>query len=133
MPSVAHNLTGLWQGQFSYPRGPGPEFFTATLLETADFLSGSTQEVALFGRSKGRTLYASLSGRREGAQVRFLKTYESETRNHSVRYDGLLNTDGTEIEGTWTVPGNWSGRFLMIRDIGLKVAATRRVAEKLPG
>jgi hypothetical protein len=127
------SLSGLWNGQFTYPRAWGPEFFTATLVETQDFLGGSIQEVARSGRSKGKTLYATVSGTRHGAKVDFRKTYESATRTHSVVYTGVVNADGTEIEGSWSIPGNWSGRFLMLRETGESVAATRRVAEKLPG
>ena len=32
------SLSGLWNGQFTFPRVYEPEFFTANLLETADFL-----------------------------------------------------------------------------------------------
>jgi hypothetical protein len=123
------SLSGLWQGRFSYPRGHGPEFFTATLLETPEWLSGSTQETAQFGRDKRKTLYATLLGRREGRAVTFRKTYESETRSHAVDYNGTLSADGLEIEGTWTVPRSWSGKFLMIRSSGLTVAAKRSIKE----
>ena len=133
-----NSLSGLWNGQFTYPpftssRGREPEFFTATLLETPDFLGGSIQEVARSGRAKGMTLYATVHGERHGAAVTFRKTYESATRAHTVLYEGTVNGDGTEIEGTWRIPGNWSGRFLMLRDAGQAEAALRRAAEKLPG
>jgi hypothetical protein len=127
------SLSGLWNGQFTFPRVYEPEFFTATLLEMSDFLGGSIQEVARNGRSKGMTLYATVHGTRRGSIVTFRKTYESATRAHSVNYEGLVNADGTEIEGTWRIPGNWSGRFLVLRDSGLAEAVIRRVAEKLPG
>ena len=126
------SLSGLWNGQFTYPVKREPEFFTATLLEAADFLGGSIQEVARSGRSKGQTLYATVQGTRLGAQVSFRKSYESTTRTHSVFYAGVVNADGTEIEGSWSIPGNWSGRFLMLRDTGQSAAVIRRVAEKLP-
>jgi hypothetical protein len=127
------SLSGLWNGQFTYPKAWGPEFFTATLIETQAFLGGSIQEVARSGRSKGKTLYATVSGTREGAKVSFRKTYESATRTHSVLYEGTVNADGTEIEGSWCIPGNWSGRFLMLRETGQSTAATRRVTEEIPG
>lgn len=127
------SLSGLWNGQFTFPRVYEPEFFTANLLETADFLGGSIQEVVRNGRSKGETMYATISGVREGAKVSFRKTYESAPRTHSVFYEGVVNADGTEIEGSWSIPGNWSGRFLMLRETGKSEAVTRRVAEKSPG
>ncbi len=119
------SLTGLWHGQFSYPSTFPDEFFTATLLETPDWLSGSIQEVAKTGRSAGKTLYATLLGRRDGNAVSFRKTYESAARGHSVDYAGTLNEDATEIEGEWSIPAHWSGRFLMIRATGLSQVLRR--------
>jgi len=110
------NLTGVWQGFFSYPRALEPVQFTATLIETQSFLTGTTHEPCDVGRHIGETLYATLSGRREGASVVFDKTYDgSGGRNHTIHYDGSISDDGTEIEGRWTIPSSWSGRFLMVR------------------
>jgi hypothetical protein len=122
------NLTGIWQGQFSYPEKLPPEFFTATLLERPGLLGGSIQETHQHGKTAGKTFYASVHGRRVGNAVTFTKTYETPPRRHSVHYDGTLNEEGTEIEGSWTVPGSWSGRFLMIRTSGLAQDAAKQVA-----
>ena len=108
------SLTGLWHGQFSYPRGLPPEFFTATLVEEPDWLSGATTE-----NMRGVTVSARLLGRRDGQSVNFTKTYEGDFRRHSVLYAGVLNGERTEIEGIWTVPRSWSGKFLMIRQSGV--------------
>ncbi|MGV4858653.1 hypothetical protein ACSW3B_19050, partial [Acetobacter senegalensis] len=51
-----------------------------------------------------------------GSLVMFVKLYEGGNRQHSVQYEGTVNEDGTEISGTWSIPGNWSGQFLMIRE-----------------
>jgi hypothetical protein len=132
MSSAAEiSLTGLWHGQFSYPLVKAPEFFTANLLESSELIGGSIQETVQNGRHKGRIFYASVSGQRTGNQVRFTKRYETPPRVHSVYYEGMLNADATEIEGTWTVPNSWSGKFLMIRSTGLIQKATKRVAEKI--
>jgi hypothetical protein len=125
------SLTGLWHGQFSYPRGLPPEFFNATLVETADLLGGSIQETPQNGRHKGKTFYASVSGQRAANQVRFTKRYETPPLVHSVFYEGTLNADATEIEGTWTVPNAWSGKFLIIRSSGIAMKAAKRVAEEV--
>lgn len=107
------------------------EFFTANLIETSDFLGGSIQETFQNGRQKGKTFYASVSGQRTGNQIRFIKCYETPPLVHSVHYEGMLNADMTEIEGTWTVPNSWSGKFLMVRSTGLKQQASNRIAEKV--
>jgi len=124
----ATSLTGTWQGQYSYPAGQSPEFFTATLLERPGLLGGSIQETLRHGKLAGRTFYASVHGKREGSSVNFLKTYETPPRQHSVQYQGIVNADGTEIEGSWTIPGALSGRFLMIRASGLAQAALHEAA-----
>ncbi len=125
------NLSGLWQGQFTYPRGLAPEFFTATLLDAPDFLSGSIQETPKNGRHKGRTFYATVLGKRDGTQVIFVKTYEGPERHHEVHYNGTVSADGLEISGDWHIPGSWAGKFLMIRQNGLVQKATKKVAEKV--
>jgi len=131
MPQQADNLTGLWNGQFSYPTLLPPEFFTATLLETPDWLSGSIHEVHKAGRSAGKPLYATLIGSRNGRQISFVKTYESESRRHSIKYAGALSSDGCEIAGEWTIPGHWSGAFLMIRASAGAISKTRRISEPI--
>jgi hypothetical protein len=121
-----NTLTGLWQGQFSYPRAMPPEFFTANLIEAPDFIGGSIQETARSGKHAGKVFYASVHGSRDGNMVRFTKTYETPPMLHEVLYQGTINAEGTEIDGTWTLPGSWSGRFLMIRSTGLAQLAERR-------
>jgi hypothetical protein len=121
------SLTGLWEGQFSYPVSKEPEFFTANLLETLEFLGGSIQETIRHGKNAGRLFYASVQGRRFGSAVHFIKKYETPPQQHQVRYEGVVNADATEIEGSWTIPGSWSGRFLMIRGAGLVPATAQAV------
>jgi len=40
------NLTGVWQGLYSYPQALAPVAFTATLLDSG-WLSGSIHEIAI--------------------------------------------------------------------------------------
>jgi len=112
---AATNLTGIWQGLYSYPRVLEPVGFVATLIETTHRLSGSTHEAH---RMTGESLCAMLSGHRDGSRVAFVKTYEPGARGgytSDVRYEGTLSEDGSEIEGRWIIRADWSGRFLMIR------------------
>jgi hypothetical protein len=78
-------------------------------------------------------LYATLSGRRQGASVTFLKTYDRpDPRYHStISYQGTLSADGTEIEGGWLIPGNFAGKFLMIRSAGKAEAVRRKAFERV--
>jgi hypothetical protein len=113
----SRSLTGVWQGIYDYPRGAGPTTpFTATLIEAGQSLSGSVHEQCLMHGSPNQTLFATLLGARRGSAVSFVKTYDGSNPAYTtVVYEGTLNEDATEIEGRWTVPRNWSGKFLMIR------------------
>ncbi len=117
--AAAFDLSGAWQGLFSYPRKQPPVSFAATLSESGGWLTGTTQETGSVGDAKGLTISATIQGGRSGRSVTFLKTYDASFKHYdSVHYAGEVNADGTEIEGQWTVPGNWSGTFLMIRSSG---------------
>jgi hypothetical protein len=112
----ATNLTGVWSGLYSYAGQGEPTPFTATLLETGAYFSGSTHETCLVEGRQRATLCALVEGTRRGRAVGFIKTYDgSGGWDHSVAYTGALSANGLEIEGTWRVRGGISGRFLMIR------------------
>ena len=129
-PSAA-SLTGIWHGLYSYPIPRAPVSFVATLIETAGAVSGTTHEQCTIGASPNEILYATLLGRRQDGAVAFVKTYDGANPHYgTVTYEGVLSADGTEIEGRWTVPGNWSGKFLMIRSAGKAEAVARTVFER---
>lgn len=115
MSDTACNLSGLWHGQFSYPRTFQPEFFTATLLDQAGHVSGSITEKATDPSHTTGIFYAQVSGHHTGAAVVFSKQYEGAARAHVVHYTGQVNAEGTEISGVWRIEGSWSGPFLMVR------------------
>jgi hypothetical protein len=110
------NLTGVWEGLFNWPIRRPPTSFTAVLIDTGGTLSGSVHEIAQGGPFDGRELTAMIAGLRSGGSVSFTKTYEpGAARFAPVAYDGSLNADLTEIDGTWTIKRRMSGRFLMMR------------------
>ncbi len=79
-------------------------------------------------RTARGTLYAMISGERRGSDVTFSKTYDGTGGwDHAIDYDGTINGDATEIDGVWTIPGQWAGRFLMVR-IGNATEAVKRTA-----
>ncbi|MDT8870609.1 hypothetical protein RAA17_04070 [Komagataeibacter rhaeticus] len=60
MAEKALDVTGQWDGQFSYPHALPPEFFSASLFETADGLGGTVTERAANGQ--GRRALSQPSG-----------------------------------------------------------------------
>ena len=62
--------------------------------------------------------------------VRWVKIYDDLNRA-PPRYEGRIQPGGDEIEGEWTIPGNWSGTFLMVRGPRAKAKVERRVTEKI--
>jgi hypothetical protein len=119
------NLTGVWNGLYTYPNGRSTAF-VATLIENGSSLSGTTHEPSTLG--SGATLYASLLGSRRDSAVTFTKTYDRPDEIHRslIVYEGALNSEGSEIEGRWTIAGVWSGKFLMIRSPGQEAKAERK-------
>jgi hypothetical protein len=109
---VNENLTGVWSGQYSYLGGQEPTSFTATLMDIAGSLSGSTHEAM-----RGRPLTATLEGLRDGRSVRFSKLYDpGQGLFDRISYRGALSLDFTEIEGLWIIRNGWWGEFLMVRN-----------------
>lgn len=120
------NLTGVWNGLYTYRDGRSTSF-VATLIESGGSLSGTTHEPSTTG-APGAMLYATVIGSRSDSAVTFTKTYERPDIFHrsSIRYEGALNGEGTEIEGRWTIMRFWSGKFLMVRSPGQEMKAERK-------
>jgi hypothetical protein len=130
MGADAQNLTGVWQGLYTYPNGESASF-VATLIDSSGALSGSTHEPCARAVSASGTLYATLAGNRTGSAVAFHKIYEGKVPHyHAVDYAGTLNTDATEVEGRWVIRGVWSGKFLMIRPARKQESVERIVAQR---
>ncbi len=129
MPRDPATMTGLWHGLYSYPARLRPVFFVATLISHGSGFSGRTQEAAVGAEGAPLALGAAVAGRATGGTVEFTKTYEGAWQ-HAVRYAGRLSADRTEIEGAWTIPGVWSGRFLMMRGEKAEEAELRRAWEE---
>jgi hypothetical protein len=130
--SAAENLTGVWQGLYSYPYGQSVSF-VATLIDSGGSFSGTIHEPCIL---RGGTIYATLSGTRQGSAVSFLKTYDKSAGPGygSVQYEGVLNGDATEIEGRWTIRVlllGFSGKFLMIRSAGKAAEVEEKVSERV--
>lgn len=127
MAERADSLTGIWHGIYSYPRDQAPVSFVATLIETGRAVSGTVHEPCVVGGAPNETLLATLDGSRRDGVVTFIKTYDGANPLYgTVGYEGRLSGDQSEIEGRWSIPGVWSGKFLMIRSPGKEAKAARK-------
>ena len=129
----AANLTGVWDGVYSYPSRYQSVTFVASLIQNGSLLAGSTHEPCVGANCPGDTLYATLVGSRQGSAVTFVKTYDCAGPHfqNPVNYEGTLNGDGTEIEGRWIIRQAWTGRFLMIRSAGKAASIARKEVERV--
>jgi hypothetical protein len=124
------DLNGAWTGVYFYPDEDLSTPFVATLIEAGGGISGMTEERDNYEIFGSPIVYANLSGSRDGQTVAFRKTYENAPDDQSpIDYEGDVNTELTRIEGQWTIPGVWSGRFLMTRAVGRNDNAVERTTE----
>lgn len=123
------DVTGVWDGIFSYPRAMPPNNFTAELREENGRIVGETREPSDSPRDEASELHAFVEGTRSGTDVAFTKFYDSQRRLRPIIYHGTLDADGNEISGRWTVQNDWSGMFLMTRRAKQAAAETREIAE----
>jgi len=130
----ALNLSGHWQGQYSYVgRQKEPVPFSANLNESNSWLDGLIEEVGTAAEARGRPIAATVQGRRTGRSVTWIKIYHGSFRLYdAVQYAGEVSEDGQEIEGSWTIHGNSRGRFLMLRQSGQAAAQKKRMGVKVP-
>ena len=124
----AQNLTGVWNGLYTYSDGRSISF-VATLIDGGGSLTGATHEP---DSRSNVTLYATLGGTHHDGAVTFTKTYERLDRYHRnpIVYTGALNGDGTEIEGRWVISPRASGKFLMIRPAPRRAKVAQTAFEK---
>lgn len=122
------DLSGEWIGIYNYPHSAPPNEFQASLRDHDGLVTGETSEPS----PKGGTLHAVIEGRREGGRLHFTKIYDDLTfSTDPVQYDGRIDPGGDEIEGKWTIPGIWSGTFLMVRGAGAGETVAERIAEEV--
>jgi hypothetical protein len=126
------DLSGHWHGFYNMPVDEPPTLFEAELLDIGGLLSGESTEEGDTPDCFGMTLHAVIDGRRDGDRVAFTKRYDYLPRaDYAINYEGVLAAGGDEIEGRWTIPGVWSGTFLMVRASRQSEAIERQASEKV--
>lgn len=114
--SDPRDLTGVWYGRYVSRSDAQDNSFIAVLEEEGGGFTGTITEPDQGGAGAGGIRRASVSGRRDGTSVQFLKQYQgSGGWFHAVRYAGRVDDEGTEVTGSWKV--DWiSGSFTMQRE-----------------
>lgn len=117
MGAGSHDLTGKWDGVFSYPNVPeaGPTTpFLATISDMGGVIKGEVIEPHETG---GGTAHSTILGQRIGTSVHFSKNYHDAGWEYqaTVEYFGTLSDDGDTIVGEWRIK-HWRGPFEMVRE-----------------
>jgi hypothetical protein len=128
--AAEHDLSGQWSGIYSYPSLYPPNMFEAVIRDNGGVITGETSQKGEFFEPVGTVQHALIEGSRDGSTISFVKMYDDLTRA-TPHYRGTIQPGGDEIEGEWTIPGNWSGTFLMIRGAKAGEAVARRVSEEV--
>lgn len=125
-----YDLTGEWSGIYNYPRLLPPNMFEASIRDSGGIITGVIRQPGEFFEPSGSHQHAVIEGTRSGTLVRWVKIYDDLSRA-PPRYEGTIQADGNEIEGTWHHPGDWSGTFLMVRRGKEEAGEIRRVGEEV--
>lgn len=108
------SLSGAWRGVFT-GGGNQPTEFQVNLADFGGRLTGDSTELNPTGSGGSYYFLANIAGARQGAQVRFTKTYDGTGgRSHAVEYAGRVMPGGRRIVGTWSI-GSTTGNFEMVR------------------
>jgi len=128
--AAEYDLSGQWSGIYSYPSLYPPNMFEATIRDNGGLITGVISQPGEFFEPPGTVQHAVIEGSRGGGTLSFIKIYDDLARP-TPHYHGIIQSGGDEIEGEWTIPGDWSGTFLMIRGAKAGEAIERRVSEKV--
>jgi len=123
------SLTGAWSGAYRFPGDSRPEVvFNVQIEEVGGAFTGALQEPNVYGFAPGAVITSEIEGVRTGQSVAFTKFYDgSGGMRHAVRYEGAADQALMRIDGKWSIPGDWSGTFFMLReDDGAAVEAEER-------
>lgn len=104
------DLTGVWYGR--YASSWEENGFIAVLDEIAGAFTGTISEPNDEG--EGGIRHATVAGRRTGQALFFVKQYTGRW-THAVHYAGRIDSEGTEVTGSWNLFGV-TGGFDMQRE-----------------
>jgi hypothetical protein len=126
-------LSGDWLGFYYYDFPCPPTEFEAAIRDDGGLITGVTTETFEGPGRAATVLQAVIDGRREGLSVRFTKIYDDlELTPDIIAYQGTVQPGGDAIEGTWTIEGDGSGTFMMMRKRKEAAKEALKVAEEVP-
>jgi hypothetical protein len=125
------DLSGRWSGIFSYPSLFPPNGFEAEIRDSGGLITGVITQPREHFEPPGPVRQAMIEGRREGDIVTFVKFYDDLDRP-TPHYHGRIQSGGDEVNGEWTIPGDWSGTFIMIRAGEVGETVEEQASEELP-
>jgi hypothetical protein len=128
--AAEHDLSGKWSGIYNYPADFPPNLFEAVIRDVGGRIAGEISQPGEFFEPPGTVRTAMIDGRREGSTLSFVKYYDDPDRP-TPHYRGTIQPGGDEIQGEWTIPGDWSGTFLMIRGSRAKAVEERKLEEEV--
>ena len=128
---IEYNLSGEWRGIYNYPALYPANEFEARINDFGGRISGVIREPGDTFDPPGTVQHAVIEGAHQGCDVSFVKIYD-ELDFPTPHYRGVVQPGGDEIVGEWTIPGDWSGTFLMVRTARAKEAIEREVGETIP-
>ena len=124
------NLSGRWSGIFNYPSLFPPNTFEAVIQDQGGVIAGVITQPREAFEPPGPSRHAIIEGRRDGSSLTFVKFYDDLDRA-TPHYHGRIQPGGDEVHGEWTIPGDWSGTFIMIREGKAAAEEERRVGEEV--
>ncbi|RJY08958.1 hypothetical protein [Aurantiacibacter aquimixticola] len=125
------DLSGEWDGVFTYPGGSGPDTpFLATLRQRGNSITGTIVEPDIYGFGSAEATLVGIVG---GSGVDFTKTYRRARMGYEnpVDYVGQLQDDGQRVVGMWSLL-DWNGSFEMTRRSGTTATETRQAKVEEP-
>jgi hypothetical protein len=124
------NLGGVWYGRYDARGHADTNNFVARLDDNGGAISGTITEPDTSGGTGVRRAF--VSGTRSASGLRFVKQYDGGALAHAVRYSGQINSDATEISGTWIIV-NHHGIFTIRREKFAEIDLEREEEVELVG
>ena len=125
-----YDLSGQWTGIYNYPSLYPPNQFEATIRDSGGIVAGMISQPGEFFEPAGTVQHAVIEGSHNRSTLSFVKIYDDLARP-TPHYQGIIQPGGDEIEGEWTISGDWSGTFLMVRGARAAAAIERKISEKV--